>query len=211
VGLRLSLFDHLTSAPIKALTRAIGREQVQPENIENILLKGLHWMKLFKFKDEIIEEATHRIASTAFLYMDGIYPVDAWYLNGRLNNQQIAELVGKIMFVEDFEDYWEAVDSTTYQYSYMAQVNTMNETPKIGRLKYIISEIENLRTRQQFRNRFQDNVLDIMGKRQEGELYDRIINQQNTRLTELMKLTRPRFWDAHLLRKLGVLVDNISG
>lgn len=203
VGLKSTLFDQFIDAPTRALIKVIRGGYYRPEEIEQILLKGVIWLEFINIDET--EDIKLRTACTTYLYLSGIYPNHSWYINGPIDNPPILDLARKILLVEDFEDLWEMVNSESYQYT--AQVNTRDSKPRLGKIKYGIAEIEPVQTTEQFKKQFEYNTSDIIGTKQAENLWGKILNQENIKVPELMKLTYPKLWPAYLLRKLGVLVD----
>ena len=71
-------------------------------------------------------------------------------------------------------------------------IKTTDIFPRTASVKYKVKEIDNVTTKKRFLTCFADNTFNLLGEKRAQELQKIFFSGEDTKISELMKLTRPK-------------------
>lgn len=186
VGLRPTLLCHFIKPYIWAAKKAIGTGFVDINKIQQINVTGPQWLRAVKSK--YVQHASCRMAAAMALLANGLDPEPSWYVNGEFENPIVKTIAQKVRFFEDIEGWFDWSSSLIYPVSVL--IKTTDIFPRTASVKYKVKEIDNVVTKKRFITCFSDNTVDILGEKRAQELQKILLSGEDTKISELMKLTR---------------------
>ena len=204
IGLGPSLFNNLILAYTQALGRAISMPTLTPEHIAHIRIMFPFWMD--EYVANKIGDAKAQIATAAFCFTHGAQLGQSWFLNDVVNHPEISAICEKTKFVSDIGDLLK--DKNFSSDIYIAYVHTLDRRIQKGIVRFPIVAFRGL-LKEKPKKIFTDSAIVLFNAKSVAELYLKLTDSDEIKISELMDLTYPKVRTRRWLEKTGLLVNKL--